>query len=328
MAEETVTNTDEMKNVVAAVAKYYADDAVWTERVDVKLKKREENQDKYDAFQKREEAAVTSKEFLTMIDEIMAELDDPYYARKLFAAAEELLGNQPLDFAKYRRLVNSIKGHIDDFDWIKKIYGNLANNRIEFSFYLADLVQSCLEDFGDEGKALAEEYIANFEAKYDGAEEKSAYDFANLAIISFEQIGDTDKAMNLLGKAEALANSYLDKAYLGCLAIKFGDNAKGETLLKEAGGICDTGADCYQFAQRLKGLGIDDSIVRDLYSGCGNKVSLPADKLTWAEGIIDIFNDRSWAAKAYDNIESSFGTYEDKDMYKSSKKHKLEEKYW
>jgi len=79
-----------MKSVVEQVKQHFTEDGDWIARVEEKLEKRQANQAKYNIFQDKEKNATTVLNFTFIADQVMKELDDKFYAKKLLVTAEEL----------------------------------------------------------------------------------------------------------------------------------------------------------------------------------------------------------------------------------------------
>jgi hypothetical protein len=326
-AEEVVTNLDEMKKANEAVKKHFEGDDEWIKRVDEKLQKREENQSTYETFQKREEMAITLKTLLELTDDMMAELEDKYYAKKLLRAAEGLLDGEKFNVDNYRKLILSINKYLADNKWVSNILNKLINERVEFFFDLTAVCGIALNDVEDKelGKELAGKYMKKAENDADSGEKASPYDYTNLAAAYFDLLGDKDHAFDLLSKADGAEGDCFAKAYIGCLAGKWGDAERAKSHYRAAADAAETGPKLYQLAKYMLTLGIDKSIVQEYYEAGGQKLSNPACKLVWAQGTIDLFGDKKWAESAYDSIRSSFGSELEKDLYQLNRKLKLEE---
>ncbi|MCK5742886.1 MAG: hypothetical protein KAH48_11755, partial [Chlorobi bacterium] len=325
-AEEIVTTLDEMKNASAAVKKHFADNAEWISRVDEKLQKREENQDQYDAYQKIEEKAVTLKEFMALTDDMMSTLNDPYYARKLLSSAEALLDSQGLNTDKYFKLMTSVITHLDDKEWIQKISRKLIDERIDFFSDFCKLNKNLVQTF--DMRDLAAEFMKVLEKKFDGDENRTAYNYCDLAKVVNKIMGDNLNARRLLEKAGEVESDYMCKAYMGALAHEFGDEDMKSKYLKEASAACQTAEQYQAMANRLKTLKMCDDTIRVVYADGQSNLVDKNEKLLWVEGLISIFDDRDRAAKEYKAIEGLFKSYEEKDRFSTSKKQRLEQVYF
>lgn len=81
-----------MKTVTGKIKRHFSDDAEWLGRLEEKLARRESNQAKYESFQERENKATKLLDFIELANEVMRELEDVFYARKLLTSAEQRRG--------------------------------------------------------------------------------------------------------------------------------------------------------------------------------------------------------------------------------------------
>ncbi|MFC2132131.1 hypothetical protein ACFLSQ_11920, partial [Bacteroidota bacterium] len=328
-AEEFVTNLNEMKDVTNTVKEQFSDNADWAKRVDEKLEKREKNQEKYEAYQKREEAAVTFKDLRLIVDDMMAELDDKYYAQKLLKAATELLNNQQFNVDNYRKHIQSIAKYLNDDKWIKDILNNLIDNKVKFFFDYCGVCHIAAEELIDKeaGKKLAESYLKSYEKNVDAYDKKTAYNYTDLAKAVFHITGDGNWSIQLLDKADQTGADFFAYAYMGHLAGIFQDEKLKQRYFEKAVEDVESAEQFHMLAIRLKAMDVDSEEIRELYA-FGTKLSEPQDKLLWAEGIADIFGDKKQAAKIYGEIASDFKSDDEKEIFETSKKIRLEGKFW
>lgn len=179
-AEEIVASLQDIKAVVDNVKKLFPDDENWHKRVEDKLKKREANQSKYDSLLKLEKDAKYLKDYLGLVDKVMEELDDVYYAKKLLNKAIDLLDNQYLNIENYYKLCQSILKTTKDTDWVENILNSLYHNKILFISDLNQLlhyVQILLPD-KEKVKVMAETFINGWKRKI-----KDLNDALKLAIL-------------------------------------------------------------------------------------------------------------------------------------------------
>ncbi|MFH1049557.1 MAG: hypothetical protein V1779_01355 [bacterium] len=328
IAEEVVTNLNEMKDVNKTVKEKFSNDADWIKRVDEKLDKREKNQDKYDAYQKRETSAKTFKDLRLIVDDMMAELDDKYYAQKLLRAALDKLNSQQFNIDNYRKLVQSIAKYLIDNNWIKSILNNLIDNKAKFFFDFCGLCRIAIEETPDKdmGKKLAVSYLKNFEGKIDANPNKTAYNYTDLAKAVNHLTGDSNWSVNLLEKAAQTDADYLAFSYMAYLAKVFQNEDLSRTYLERGTEKLETAIQYHKFAERLKALNFSNDEIKKLYA-CGSKLSNANEKLLWAEGIVDLLDDKDWAVKAYKEIASNFKAANDKEIFEVSRKIRLEGKF-
>jgi hypothetical protein len=323
LAEERVTSLDEMRKVVEAVTTHAAKDQEWVARVTEKLHKREANQARYAQIQKQEEECTAANQFLRLADQVIAELEDKFYARKLISKAEEILQDENFDFSKYQALISSIDKNLQDPQWAEQLYRNC----IERCRYFADVQQiarSALSTLTDRdlGNRLAREFYQAEQEKLDG---KSFADTMKLADAILRDLGDHDWAEDLLGKAVASAEDHFDLAHAAQLATRLDDTAKAASLYQQAADHCRSAADLLQLATRMQRNQVDEQMLKDVYRSAGATLSTPGERLKWAEGIITLFADREWARQAYDDLKDSFTDDErQRAAYNASRQHRLE----
>jgi Tfp pilus assembly protein PilF len=325
-AEEVVTNLPEMKDVTAKVKEIFADDATWIKRVDEKLDKREKNQEKYDAYQKREVAAKTFKELRLIVEEMMAELDDKYYAQKLLRTSLELLKSQQFNIDNYRKLIQTIEKYLGDKVWIIAIMDYLIENKAQFFFDYCGICHLAVDELSD-GKEMANKYLKLYETKLTECKSKTPYNYTDLAKAVEHFLGDKAWAIKLLDSAEALNPDLFAYAYMGYMAKNFGEESLSSKYYSKAVANATTASQFVMLAERLKALKVDTQEIKDLYAE-GSKLTNPNDKLIWAEGIVDLFGAKKWAGQIYSQIASNFRTDEEKELFEISKKIKLEGKFW
>ncbi len=306
-AEEIVTTLDEMKKVSENVKKMFPDDNQWLGRVSEKLDKREKNQDKYQEFQKREDKLLTFKEHMQLADEIIQQLDDKYYAKKILSKAEELLAREFFNFDKYRKLIISIKKYLDDSNWIKALYDYCVNVRIRFIFELKSVCKSLISDFGNKKEAfeISKKYLLSMEAKLS-----LAMDFLKLAEIAKLELHDKDYYGYLVDKAMKTAGDSYSLSSVAGFAIAGGNPSKAEECLKLSVELCNGYENLFNLMKRYIRMNFDSRLLKETYAGAIHKFSGPKEKLLWAEGTLLLFGDGKAAEKAYKLIEHDFADYE------------------
>lgn len=308
-AEEVVTTLDEMKKVSDNVKKMFPENNQWLGRVSEKLEKREKNQDKYQEFQKREDKLVTLKEHLSLVDEIISELDDKYYAKKILVKSEELLAREFFNFGKYRKLILYIRKYLGDTAWMKMLFDFCANVRIQFVFELKSLCSAIVIDLDDKKEAyeLAKKYIMAMESKV-----KDMNGYLKLAEIAYEELKDKDYNDLLTGKAVQYASDSFGFATVAGYASRTGNLPKADECLKKSFELCSGAEELFILVKRLKNFQFDVHLLKDYYAKTIQSFSTPKDKITWAEGIMLLFKDRKAAEKGYRLIEPSFTSHDEK----------------
>lgn len=310
IAEEQVTSVGEMKNVVAAVRTHFSDDARWLEVVEEKLRKREANQAKYAVFQEREKAADNVVKTIKLADAVMQELDDRFYARKLLIDAESRLDQEGWDFFKVRSLVEGVSRHLGDADWAGRLLRDAAERVQDFPglSLVAEAATALLPD-AEQAAGLVRAMVAHWEQRLAESPTPVAYDYSKLARLQAQLLRDTDAAAASLERALEQARQqgagHLVVAELACAARELGLPAQSAALCEQALSCCGSGPAVRQLAQRLLEAGFDRDETRTLYAGIKARLGGTQDRLTWADGIIDVFRDRSWAAREYAELEAA-----------------------
>lgn len=322
-AEEKVTSLGELKAVVAAVEASFGDDGDWLARLQEKVEKREANQALYDEFQAREAECTNALQYLHLANEVMTRLDDPYYGRKLYAAAEELLDKGAFDLSQYGELIRAIDSKLGDREWVERLVEAAASKTKHFSEInrLARLAASLSDR--EQGKALARRVLEKSAAELEALDSATTADYIKLARSVTENIGDTEWAKKLLEQGMAKAADYLELSALARTALEAGDQETATALLEKAAETVQTPSQLQKLAGRLLQWGLDRDLVRKLYEKGEQLFTGARQKLEWAEGILAQFGDREWAAKAYDAIASLFTDPADRAAYELSRKIRL-----
>lgn len=306
-AEEAVGNLFDMRKVVDAVEKHLPGDAARIERVKAKLVKREANQAKYTELQNEEAKCKTIKQFISLADRIMAELEDAAYAGKILSLAEaQMRAEGGFHFARFKSLILGVD-RLGDKEWLGKLLDESVANAADFVWF-REIVLTCATEMKDAeyGKARARAYA---EARALG---DSAYDYTKMAETVQTALGDSAMAAKLLGDASSRAKDHYALAHTGNLYRVIGDNAAANALFAKAAAACANGDQCVQLASRLKSYELPASEIVPLMDACGSHMASVNDKLRWAEGVSDLLMDGAWADKAYNAIAASFSSETDK----------------
>jgi hypothetical protein len=313
-AEEAVGNLFDMRKVVDAVEKHLPSDTARIERVKAKLVKREANQAKYTELQNEEAKCKTIKQFITLADRIMAELEDAAYAGKILSLAEaQMRAEGGFHFARFKSLILGVD-RLGDKEWLGKLLDESVANAADFVWF-REIVLTCATEMKDAeyGKARARTYA---EARALG---DSAYDYTKMAETVQTALGDSAMAAKLLGDASSRAKDHYALAHTGNLYRVIGDNAAANALFAKAAAACANGDQCVQLANRLKSYELPASEIVPLMDACGSQMSSVNDKLRWAEGVADLLLDGAWADKAYTAIAASFSSATDKKRLEVSR---------
>ncbi len=305
-AEDAVTGLDEMQKLVAAVEAHLADDAERLTRVKAKLEKRQANHARYLEFQQLEKDATSVKQLLALADRVQSELEDPFYAAKLIESAETLLDGTGYQFSRYKPVLVAVDKNLDDTAWLGRLLDRAAENATDFIAFKSLVVTAAQMKHRELGVAKARAYLGARESALTGDANASAYDFAKLAEASFAATQDAAEAGRLLDIARARAKDHYALTHIGHLYAGMGNAAKADELFAAAAAACGTGDACIQFIDRLKGFALPAATLKKWYAECGDHLDTPADKLRWAEGIVDALNDKPWATEAYAQLAGQF----------------------
>jgi hypothetical protein len=329
-AEERVTNLDEMRKVTEAVKAKRADDSQWIARVEEKLAKREANQAKYATFQKLEKELQTFKQGLSLVDRVMAELEDPFYTRKLLNAAEERLASKFFDFNNYRLLIMAINRHLQDQVWLERLLDHCAAQSDRF-VTLRQVCSIAVQELGSAGLGaqLARKYYKVWEQSLgDAGETAKGYEFTKLAEGVQADLGDDQWYERLLDEAEQRAHDHFAYAHLGHLVATMGDGSRAVRLYEQAARACSTGTDCVQLANRLRQYGLERDALRRIYAMGKENLQEEQERLRWAEGIFDVLQDSQWASEAYAELAKSMTSEQQRRAFLASRASRLERRFY
>ncbi len=306
-AENAVASLDEMSKVVEAAKTDFTDDAGRLARVQAKYEKRAANQAKYVEFGKQEDLADTPKKLFTLADQVMAELEDPFYAAKLLGKVEAMLDEGDYQFLRYRPLILAVDKHVSDAAWVARLLDGAAAKSGDFVWF-KEVVKTAATALKNKelGREKARAFVTQREASIKSDPDAGVYDYTKLAELVIADIGDTAWGAQLLGEAKARAKDHYALAHVASLMAKGGDAAGAEATLMQAAQSCGNADGCIQLVTRVKNAGFDAVLVRKVYEACGATLASPADKLRWAEGIVDELKDKAWASEAYAAIEGLF----------------------
>ncbi len=302
-AEGQVTSVGEMRAVVAAVKALFPDDQQWVQTAAEKLARREANQAKYAAFQEREKSATSAIRLIQLADAVMAELEDKAYAQKLLADAEKRLDHEGWDFSKARLLVAGVAGHLGDSEWASRLLRE-AGERVRGLgnlMLVLEAARSLLPD-PSAARALIAELLGAWEQGLADQPHRTAYDYSKLAALKGGLLSDQAGAAAALEQAEALGGDHFVFAELARVAASLGLGDKIAPLLGKAAGQCINATQARQLAERLLATGCDREKVRALYAGLRGVCQGAAERLAWADGVLNVFQDRHWAQEVYQGL--------------------------
>jgi len=318
-AEAQVTSVGEMKNVLQAVEKHFADDNEWIELGKEKLALREANQAKYAAFQKRESSADNFIKLMQLTDDVMAELEDVHYARKLLGAAEKMMQEQGFELNSATNLVRSVATHLQDADWCEKLLAEMAEQCTGFAS-VRGVARSAISYVPEKGRELAAGYYRDWEAKLNSSEESNGYDYTKLAAALFQDMSNQQEAGRVLEAAAKVGGDRFFWAHMGDLASRIGDTEKASGYFNEAVKNCGDPQQLQQVTSRLLRVASNTDTVRELYKHAREQFTAPRQQLTWAEGILSLFKDSDWAKQEFDGLGAKMTNANDQAIFELSRR--------
>lgn len=321
-AEEQVTSVGEMKNVLQAVEKHFADDKEWISLVQQKLAMREANQAKYAVFQKRESKADNFIKMMQLTDDVMAELDDVHYARKLLDGAEKMMEEQGFDLNRAGSLVKAIATHLKDSDWARKLLASMAQQCRGFGD-VRSVGRTAIQFLPAEGRELASSYYQDWETKLNAGDSAGGYDFTKLAAAVYQDLADTERAKRLLETAGKVGGDRFFWVHMGKLAGQIGDSTQASGFFKKSVESCSTPQQLQQVISRLLTISSNTDGIRDLYTSAREQFTNPRQQLTWAEGILSLFKDGEWAKKEFDSLGAKMTGQGDHEIFELSRRSKF-----
>jgi hypothetical protein len=321
-AENAVEGLEDMRKVVEASANLAASDTARAERVKAKLAKREANAARYAEFQNLEAGLQTVKQHIELAGRVKAELEDPFYAAKLLKSAEDKLGEEGgYQFGRVKPILLAVDSLLGDKAWVGRLLDDAAAKTTDFVWF-RELVNTAARELSDKalGVASAKKYLEAWAAKLGDA--AGVYDYTKLAELA-GAAGDAGWAAKLLAQAQAKAQDHFAHAHIARIYRQLGQEAEAKGALTKAALACTDSGQCLQLVDRLKNYEFAEADVREAYEACGGVLKRPDDRLRWAEGVADMFGDRDWAAKAYDQIAGDFKSSDATARYRLSRSLRL-----
>ena len=327
-ASERATSLGELKAISEAVAKCFTDDSEWRARLAEMLARREANEAKYVSFQRREQDAVGILDQVRLAESVMAELDDPSYARKLLGNAEQQWRESGCDPSEAQRLIATVDRQIGDRAWVERLF-DAASAACDHFARIQSLARLLVATLGDrqQAGALARRCYERWQRSLEDAPAPHAYDFTKLARVVDRDLGDREWAAMLLEKAAELGGDCYVRAEIGTGAERLGLSELATRACGLAVELCDDPRRLAQVARRLEQGAVDRDRVRALYAEAEARLA-PDSKLAWAEGILDLFGDREWAARAYRKLEAGSAAEADRARLRDSRRTHLESRFY
>ncbi len=293
-AEEMVTSLGELTAVSERVAALAGDDAEWRGRLDEKMEKRQANQARYNAFQDQEQKADTPLQFMQLATQVMEELEDAFYARKLLDTARQMLESSPGDTNLHCLLARTMDTLLEDADSCHAILQQAADAAESFSS-LRLLAQAACNELRDQdaGQQRARSWYQSWQSRLDGSD---AYASLRLARAVWTDLNDAEFALKVTDSIAADARDAMILAQMGLLAQEAGNATRAEELFREA--LQDAGSETAISVMRLLcDARVDTTLLRSLYESAAPEEA--AQRLRWTEGILEVFGDREWGERMY-----------------------------
>lgn len=321
VADEIVASLQDMKLVAETVKKLFPDDEEWIKQVEEKLAKRQANQNKYDEFLKLEKDAKYLKDYLTLAERVITELDDVYYAKKLLNKANELLDNQYLNIENYYKLSKAIIQLTKDTNWAKSIFDSLFK-RIRFIQELEDILKFVHKLFDDKEKtkAITETYLNSWQRKTT-----NLFDALKFSKVLQKYKFETSEIENFLKNFVVNEKSFSSLFPALKLAYDLNlDNLKKE-ILNEIWKLDLTSNEFVVLLKFLVEKGYDKDELLTKFNEFCNRTNKPEDLILLAENYSNIFG--------VENIEQTIRSILEKakdyeDILYKIKSIVVEQKYW
>ncbi|ROL57040.1 hypothetical protein D9V84_06345 [Bacteroidetes/Chlorobi group bacterium Naka2016] len=321
VADEIVASLQDMKLVAETVKELFPDDEEWIKQVEEKLAKRQANQSKYDEFLKLEKDAKYLKDYLTLAERVITELDDVYYAKKLLNKANELLDNQYLNIENYYKLSKAIIQLTKDTNWAKSIFDSLFK-RIRFIQELEDILKFVHKLFDDKEKtkAITETYLNGWQRKTT-----NLFDALKFSKVLQKYKFETSEIENFLKNFVVNEKSFSSLFPALKLAYDLNlDNLKKE-ILNEIWKLDLTSNEFVVLLKFLVGKGYDKDELLTKFNEFCNRTNKPEDLILLAENYSNIFG--------VENIEQTIRSILEKakdyeDILYKIKSIVVEQKYW
>ncbi len=150
-------------------------------------------------------------------------------------------------------------------------------------------------------------------------------DYVKTAELYIDGLGDRHYAKDLLEQAEELCFEVAEFAAVAHGYALIGEQDKARELLQRAGDEASELADSAQLCMRMKVNGVDIDSVKNVYAAARSNMQNSSQRLQWAEGIMQLFRDREWATREYDDLAGEFTSGIEKQCYLASKKFRLQQ---
>ena len=267
-AEERVTSLGEMRSVAQAIETHIAGDPAWSERIADKLARREANQATYASFQEREKQATQPLQLVRLAGDVMKELEDPSYAGKLLADAEQTWREGGCDLPQGRELLLAVDRHIGDSEWIARLLDGTLGDSPDF-VHLQSVCRLAVSELSDSeaGKSFAHRQYQHCQARLESPSDGSPYALLKLSAVVHRDLADDAWARTLIESAAALGGDHLAFARMASAAAAIGDDELAADLCKRAFEKCQTADQVPQLIRSIRSDGVAEDVLRDGYAG-------------------------------------------------------------
>jgi len=115
---------------------------------------------------------------------------------------------------------------------------------------------------------------------------------------------------------------------MALIAAEIGDDEKARSLYQTAEESCQNPTQIQQLAIRMKTKGVETALIRELYTAAKSRLETPNERLGWVEGIVQVFQDKTWADSEYDELASQFKSAGDVARIDASRRSRLQTGLW
>jgi len=288
------------------VEKNFPDQAEWNEELKDKLQRREANQAKYSEFQERETSAKTFSMNLNLVKDIMEVLEDRFYAKKILSSIQDLLHEGPKNYSDVLALCSAIDSYIDDGEWVKQILESTIADCQHFSNVeqICDWTATKMSD-KTIGVSLCKEFYQQWQQKFEQSEAPSVVDYTKLAGAVVTHLDDQTWAGKLLDTATNNANDTYEYAAISMVNVKSGLKDESNSPFEQAVQQVKLPYELIKFVNYLRLNNIDEAVRKQAYQSGKQQFSEVAEKISWIEGIIELFKDTQWATECYLEISDA-----------------------
>jgi tetratricopeptide (TPR) repeat protein len=329
-AEERVTSLGEMRSVAQAIETHIAGDPAWSARIADKLARREANQATYASFQEREKQATQPLQLVRLAGDVMEELEDPSYAGKLLADAEQTWRKGGCDLPQGRELLLAVVRHIGDSEWIARLLDGTLGDSPDF-VHLQSVCRLAVSELSDSeaGKSFAHRQYQQCQARLESqSDDGSPYALLKLSAVVHRDLADRAWARTLIESAAALGGDHLAFARMASAAAAIGDDELAADLCKRAFEKCRTADQVQQLVRSIRSDGVAEDVLRDGYAGTRQNFGEAAQLLAWTEAIVTLFGDNDWARQEYDRLDGEIHSTSEKARLNASRRQRLEARFY